>query len=32
MPATFQKNVDFTLTNIVSPHAFLNDIIIVTKG
>ena len=32
IPATFQKNMDFTLTNITSEHAFLEDIIIITKG
>ena len=31
MPATFQKAVDLTL-NIKSAHAFLDDIIIITKG
>ena len=32
MPATFQKIMDFTLLNINSAHAFLDDIIIITKG
>ena len=32
MPATFQKIMDFTLANINSAHAFLDDIIIITKG
>ena len=32
MPATFQKIWDFTLANINSAHAFLDDIIIITKG
>ena len=32
MPATFQKIMDFTLANINSAHAFLDDIIIMTKG
>ena len=32
MPATFQKIMDFTLVNINSAHAFLDDIIIITKG
>ena len=32
MPATFQKVMDFTLININSAHAFLDDIIIITKG
>ena len=32
MPATFRKAMDFTLANIHSPHAFLDDIIIITKG
>ena len=32
MPATFQKVMDFTLVNINSAHAFLDDIIIITKG
>ena len=32
MPATFQKIMDFTLGNINSAHAFLDDIIIITKG
>ena len=32
MPATFQKIMDFTLANINSAHAFLDDIIIRTKG
>ena len=31
MPATFQKIMDFTLVNINSAHAFLDDIIIITK-
>ena len=30
MPATFQKIMDFTLANINSAHAFLDDIIIIT--
>ena len=32
MPETFQKIMDFTLANINSAHAFLDDIIIITKG
>ena len=32
MPATFQKAVDYTLNNINSAHALLDDKIIVTKG
>ena len=32
MPATFQKVMNFTLVNINSAHAFLDDIIIITKG
>ena len=32
MPATFQKIMDFTLANINSAHAVLDDIIITTKG
>ena len=32
MPATFQKAIDYTLNNINSAHAFLDDIIIITKG
>ena len=32
MPATFQKATDYTLNNINSAHAFLDDIIIITKG
>ena len=31
MPATFQKAIDYTLSNIKSAHAFLDDIIIITK-
>ena len=31
MPATFQIIMDFTLANIKSAHAFLYDIIIITK-
>ena len=31
MLATFQKVMDFTLVNINSAHAFLDDIIIITK-
>ena len=32
MLATFQQIMDFTLANINSAHAFLDDIIIITKG
>ena len=32
MPETFQKIMDFTLANINSAHAFLDDIKITTKG
>ena len=32
MPATFQKIMNFTLANINSAHAFLDDMIIITKG
>ena len=32
MPATFQKITDYTLNNINSANAFLEDIIIITKG
>ena len=32
MAATFQKMFGFTLANINSAHAFLDDIIIITKG
>ena len=32
MPATFQKIMDSTLANINSAHAFLDDILIITKG
>ena len=32
MPATFQKAIVYTLNNINSAHAFLDDIIIITKG
>ena len=32
MPATFQKVIDYTLTNIKSAHAFSDDIIKITKG
>ena len=32
MPATFQKAIDYTLNNINSAHAFLDDIIIITEG
>ena len=32
MPATFRKSLDFTLTNIHSAHAFLDDIKIIIKG
>ena len=32
MPATFQKAMDFTLNNFHSAAAFLDDIIIITKG
>ena len=32
MPATFQKAMDFTLNNTNSAHAFLEDIIVITKG
>ena len=32
MPATFQKAIDYTLNNIKSAHAFLDDIIIIPKG
>ena len=32
MPATFQKIIDFTQKNINLAHAFLDDIIIKTKG
>ena len=32
MPATFQKIMDFTLANINSAHAFVDDIMIITKG
>ena len=31
MPATFQKATDYALNNINSTHAFLDDIIIITK-
>ena len=32
MPATFRKATDFTLNNINSAHAFLDDLIFFTKG
>ena len=32
MPATIQKIMDFTLANINSAQAFLDDIIKITKG
>ena len=32
MPATFQKATDYSLNNLNSAHAFLEDIIIITKG
>ena len=32
MPATFQKEINYTLNNINSAHAFLDDIIIITRG
>ena len=32
MPASFQKVMDYTLSNINSAHAFLDDIIIITNG
>ena len=32
MPAFFQKDIEYTLNNINSAHAFLDDIIIITKG
>ena len=32
MPATYQEAMDFTLRKIHSAHAFLDDIIIITKG
>ena len=32
MPATFQKTIDKTLEGIHSKFAFLDDILIITKG
>ena len=32
MPATFQKAIHYTVNNINSAHAFLDDIIIIAKG
>ena len=32
MPTTFQKAIDYTLNNLNSAHAFLDDIITITKG
>ena len=32
MPASFRKIMEFTLNNVNSAHAFLDDIIIITKG
>ena len=32
MPAEFQKAIDLTLTNCTNTYAYLNDILIVTKG
>ena len=32
MPATFQKTIDKTLQNITTKFAFLDDILVVTKG
>ena len=31
MTATFQKAINYTLNNINSAHAFLDDILIITK-
>ena len=32
MPAEFQKAIDLTLTNCMNTYAYLDDILIVTKG
>ena len=32
MPATFQKTIDKTLKGIPSKFAFLDDILVITKG
>ena len=32
MPAEFQKAIDLTLTNCTNTYAYLDDILIVTKG
>ena len=32
MPATFQKTIDKTLYGILSKSAFLDDILVITKG
>ena len=32
MPAEFQKAIDLTLTNCTNAYAYLDDILIVTKG
>ena len=32
MPAEFQKAINFTLTNCKNTYAFLDDILIITKG
>ena len=32
MPAEFQKAVDLTLTNCTNTYAYLDDILVVTKG
>ena len=32
MPATFQKTIDKTLEGIHSSFAFLDDILVITKG
>ena len=32
MPATFQKTIDKTLHDMISKFAYLDDILIITKG
>ena len=32
MPATFQKTIDITLENILTNSAYLDDILVITKG
>ena len=32
MPAEFQKAIDLTLTNCTNTYAYMDDILIVTKG